>query len=39
VDHAFLLIALGVAFAAIFGRVQRMVFGETSGSVCPIRLR
>lgn len=27
----FLLIALGVAFAAIFGRVQQMVFGETSG--------
>ncbi|HWG75429.1 MAG TPA: hydrogenase 4 subunit F [Steroidobacteraceae bacterium] len=26
-----LLIALGVAFAAIFGRVQPMVFGETSG--------
>jgi hydrogenase-4 component F len=24
-----LLLALGVAFAAIFGRVQRMVFGET----------
>ncbi len=32
-EHAwatpFLLIALGVAFAAIFGRVQPMVFGET----------
>ncbi|NMG45388.1 hydrogenase 4 subunit F [Aromatoleum toluvorans] len=26
----FLLVALGVAFAAIFGRVQPMVFGETS---------
>jgi hydrogenase-4 component F len=26
----FLLIALGVAFAAIFGRVQPMVFGETA---------
>jgi hydrogenase-4 component F len=26
----FLLIALGVAFAAIFGKVQPMVFGETS---------
>jgi hydrogenase-4 component F len=26
----FLLIALGVAFAAIFGRMQAMVFGETS---------
>ncbi len=31
----FLLIALGVAFAAIFGRVQRMVFGETSGRRLP----
>jgi hydrogenase-4 component F len=31
----FLLIALGVAFAAIFGRVQRMVFGETSGPRLP----
>ena len=27
----FLLLALGVAFAAIFGRVQPMVFGETAG--------
>jgi hydrogenase-4 component F len=26
----FLLVALGVAFAAIFGKVQPMVFGETS---------
>jgi hydrogenase-4 component F len=26
----FLLIALGVAFAAVFGRVQTMVFGETT---------
>lgn len=26
----FLLIALGVAFAAVFGRVQPMVFGETT---------
>jgi hydrogenase-4 component F len=26
----FLLLALGVAFAAVFGRVQPMVFGETS---------
>ena len=26
----FLLIALGVAFAAVFSRVQPMVFGETS---------
>ncbi|HUX91873.1 MAG TPA: hydrogenase 4 subunit F [Gallionellaceae bacterium] len=31
----FLLIALGVAFAAIFSRVQRMVFGETSGRRLP----
>jgi hydrogenase-4 component F len=31
----FLLIALGVAFAAIFGRVQRMVFGETTGQRLP----
>jgi hydrogenase-4 component F len=31
----FLLTALGVAFAAIFGRVQRMVFGETSGQRLP----
>ena len=31
----FLLIALGVAFAAIFGRVQLMVFGETSGERLP----
>jgi hydrogenase-4 component F len=33
-DHAWatplLLLALGVAFAAIFGRVQSMVFGETA---------
>jgi hydrogenase-4 component F len=28
----FLLLALGVAFAAIFGKVQPMVFGEMSGS-------
>ena len=27
----FLLVALGVAFAAIFGKVQPMVFGESSG--------
>ena len=27
-----LLLALGVAFAAIFGRVQPMVFGETHGA-------
>ena len=31
----FLLVALGVAFAAIFGRVQDMVFGETSGKRLP----
>ena len=31
----FLLIALGVAFASIFGKVQRMVFGETSGQRLP----
>jgi len=31
----FLLVALGVAFAAIFGRVQMMVFGDTSGQRLP----
>ncbi len=31
----FLLIALGVAFAAIFGKVQAMVFGETSARRLP----
>lgn len=31
----FLLISLGVAFAAIFGRMQLMVFGETSGQRLP----
>ncbi len=30
-----LLAALGVAFAAIFGRVQPMVFGETTGKRLP----
>ena len=30
-----LLIALGIAFAAIFGRVQPMVFGEGSGKRLP----
>ena len=34
-EHAwstpFLLLALGVAFAAVFGKVQPMVFGETTG--------
>ena len=31
----FLLTALGVAFAAIFSRMQSMVFGETSGARLP----
>jgi hydrogenase-4 component F len=31
----FLLIALGVAFAAIFGKVQPMVFGETEALRLP----
>jgi hydrogenase-4 component F len=31
----FLLTALGVAFAAIFGRMQLMVFGETTGERLP----
>jgi len=31
----FLLVALGVAFAAIFGKVQPMVFGETSARRLP----
>ncbi|HUN25055.1 MAG TPA: hydrogenase 4 subunit F [Steroidobacteraceae bacterium] len=30
-----LLVALGIAFAAIFGRVQPMVFGETSARRLP----
>jgi hydrogenase-4 component F len=30
-----LLLALGVAFAAIFGRVQQMVFGETTAKPLP----
>ena len=30
-----LLLALGVAFAAIFGRVQPMVFGETTRKRLP----
>jgi hydrogenase-4 component F len=38
-DHAWatplLLAALAVAFAAIFGRVQPMVFGETEAKVLP----
>jgi hydrogenase-4 component F len=31
----FLLVALGVAFAAIFGKVQPMVFGETTAARLP----
>ena len=31
----FLLVALGVAFASIFGKVQPMVFGETSAGRLP----
>jgi hydrogenase-4 component F len=31
----FLLVALGVAFAAIFNRMQSMVFGESSGARLP----
>ena len=31
----FLLVALGVAFASIFGKVQPMVFGETAASRLP----
>jgi hydrogenase-4 component F len=31
----FLLLALGVAFAAVFGKVQPMVFGETSAQRMP----
>ncbi len=30
-----LLVALGVAFAAVFGKVQEMVFGETTGKRLP----
>jgi hydrogenase-4 component F len=33
-----LLISLGVSFAAIFGKVQAMVFGEMSGSPNDLRL-
>ncbi|HEX6138441.1 MAG TPA: hydrogenase 4 subunit F [Casimicrobiaceae bacterium] len=32
-----LLIALGVAFAAVFSKVQPMVFGETTASRLPVR--
>ena len=31
----FLLTALGIAFAAIFGRVQPMVYGQTSAKALP----
>ena len=31
----FLLVALGVAFASIFGKVQPMVFGETHAKRLP----
>src|SRR5206468_1358355 len=31
----FLLVALGVTFASIFGKVQPMVFGETTGQRLP----
>jgi len=31
----FLLVALGVAFAAVFGRMQPMVFGETTAQRLP----
>jgi len=31
----FLLIALGVAFAAVFGKVQPMIFGETTAQPLP----
>jgi len=31
----FLLTALGIAFAAIFGRVQSMVYGQTSAKALP----
>ena len=40
-EHAwavpFLLVSLGVSFAAIFGRVQQMVFGETDAERLPDR--
>jgi hydrogenase-4 component F len=31
----FLLVALGIAFAAVFGKVQPMVFGETTATRLP----
>jgi hydrogenase-4 component F len=33
-----LLVSLGVSFAAVFGKVQAMVFGEMSGSPTAARL-
>ena len=40
-EHAwaipFLLVSLGVSFAAIFGRVQPMVFGESDAARLPVR--
>jgi hydrogenase-4 component F len=33
----FLLAALGIAFAAVFSKVQPMVFGETTGKRLPLR--
>jgi hydrogenase-4 component F len=33
----FLLLALGVAFAAVFSKVQSMVFGETTAKRLPVR--
>jgi hydrogenase-4 component F len=33
----FLLLALGVAFAAVFSKVQPMVFGETTAQRLPVR--
>ncbi len=32
-----LLLALGVAFAAVFSKVQPMVFGETNAKRLPVR--
>jgi hydrogenase-4 component F len=33
----FLLLALGLAFAAVFSKVQPMVFGETTAKRLPVR--
>ena len=33
----FLLVALGIAFAAVFSKVQPMVFGEPTGKRLPVR--